>query len=74
LDFCGLLETVAELERNLRLDDRILKSLTVKIDEDVDPESLVEKEREEHLVGTEAGKEEQGDEMERTNDESSGEE
>ena len=73
LDFCGLPETVAELERNLRLDDRILKYLTVKIDEDVDPESLVEKERKEHSVGMEVGEEEQGDEMERTNDESSGE-
>ena len=74
LDFCGLPETVAELERNLKLDDRILKYLTVKIDEDVDPESLVEKAREEKEAGTEIEEEEKGDEMERTNDESSGEE
>ena len=74
LDFCGLPETVAELERNLKLDDRILKYLTVKIDDDVDPESLVEKEPEEKETGTEIEEEEKGDEMERTNDESSGEE
>lgn len=40
LDFCGLPGTVKELERNLKLDDRILKYLTVKIDEDVDLEGL----------------------------------
>lgn len=43
VDFCGLPEMVKELERNLKLDDRILKYLTVKIDEDVDPEDLAEK-------------------------------
>lgn len=46
LDFCGLPEIVKELERNLKLDDRILKYLTVKIDEDVDPEDLTGKEQE----------------------------
>ena len=45
LDFCGLPEIVKELERNLKLDDRILKYLTVKIDEDVDPEDLAGKEQ-----------------------------
>lgn len=37
LDFCGLPEMVTELERNLKLDDRVLKYLTVKIDDEVDP-------------------------------------
>ncbi len=46
LDFCGLPEIVKELERNLKLDDRVLLYLTVKIDEDVDPEDLVGKEQE----------------------------
>ena len=46
LDFCGLPEIVKELERNLKLDDRILKYLTVKIDEDVDPEDITGKEQE----------------------------
>lgn len=41
LDFCGLPEMVTELERNLKLDDRILKYSTVKIDEDVDPTELI---------------------------------
>ena len=41
LDFCGLPEMVTELERNLKLDDRILKYSTVKIDEDVDPAELI---------------------------------
>jgi len=45
LDFCGLPKIVTELERNLKLDDRILKYLTVKIDEDVDPEDLLNKEQ-----------------------------
>jgi len=40
LDFCGHPGMVKELERNLKLDDRILKYLTVKIDEEVDPEDL----------------------------------
>jgi small subunit ribosomal protein S6 len=45
-DFCGLPETVKELERNLKLDDRVLKYLTVKIDEDVDPKELAPKDKE----------------------------
>lgn len=46
MDFCGLPVVVDELERSLKLDDRILKYLTVKIGEDVDPEELKGKERE----------------------------
>jgi ribosomal protein S6 len=36
---------VTELERNLKLDDRILKYITVKIDENVDPKDLVSKDK-----------------------------
>ena len=43
LDFCGLPGIVKELERNLNIDDRILKYLTVKIDEDAAPEDLIVK-------------------------------
>jgi len=51
LDFCGLPEMVTELERNLKLDDRILKYSTVKIDEDVDPtELIVEEEKTEDNI------------------------
>jgi len=46
LDFCALPKMVTELERNLKLDDRILKYITVKIDENVDPKDLVSKEKE----------------------------
>ncbi len=57
LDFCGHPGMVKELERNLNLDDRILKYLTVKIDEEVDPEDLrvTEHQKEE---GTEEGRSE----------------
>jgi len=43
LDFCGLPGVVQELERGLDLDDRVLKYLTVKMGEDVDPEDLINK-------------------------------
>ena len=46
LVFCALPKMVTELERNLKLDDRILKYITVKIDENVDPKDLVSKEKE----------------------------
>jgi len=51
LDFCALPKMVTELERNLKLDDRILKYITVKIDENIDPKDLVSKEKEiEHTM------------------------
>jgi len=43
LDFCGLPGVVKELERGLKLDDQILKYLTVKVGEDVDPKDLIDK-------------------------------
>ncbi len=46
LDFCALPKMVRELERNLKLDERILKYITVKIDENIDPKDLVSKEKE----------------------------
>jgi small subunit ribosomal protein S6 len=46
LNFCGLPGVVQELERNLDLDDRVLKYLTVKMGEDVDPEDLISKRQE----------------------------
>jgi len=39
-DFCGEPNTVTEIERNLKLDDRVLKYITVKVADDVDPEEL----------------------------------
>src|SRR3989338_8205631 len=38
LDYCGDSGTVSEIERNLKLDERVLRFLTVKLDEDVDIE------------------------------------
>lgn len=46
LDFCGFPEALTELERNLKLDDRILKYMTVKIDDDFEPADIpVEKQK-----------------------------
>ena len=40
LDFCGTGALVDELERNLRIDDRFLKYMTVLLDREVDLEAL----------------------------------
>jgi small subunit ribosomal protein S6 len=61
LDFCGLPGVVKELERGLKLDDRVLKYLTVKVGEDVDPKDLIDKgqteeTKKERVIGDESGK------------------
>ena len=40
MDYVGSADIVSELERNMRLDDRVLKYLTVKLADQVDPESI----------------------------------
>ena len=40
LDFCGNGSLVKELERNMRLDDRVLKYMTVCVTKDVDEEAI----------------------------------
>jgi small subunit ribosomal protein S6 len=40
MDYVGSADIVPELERNMRLDDRVLKYLTVKLADQVDPESI----------------------------------
>ncbi len=40
LDYCGNQALVKELERNLKIDDRVMKYLTVKLEEAFSPESL----------------------------------
>jgi small subunit ribosomal protein S6 len=45
-NYCGNSGVSAELERNLKLDDRFLKFMTVKLEDQVDPEALLQKERE----------------------------
>ncbi len=43
MDYVGSSDLVAEVERNMRLDDRVLKYLTVKLADKVDLESIKEK-------------------------------
>jgi small subunit ribosomal protein S6 len=40
MEFCGHGPLVGELERNLRLDDRVLKYMTVLLDKEVDVEAV----------------------------------
>ena len=49
LDYCSKPGLCAELERDLSLDDRILKFQTVKLDHEVDPRDLVEKQKEKEV-------------------------
>jgi small subunit ribosomal protein S6 len=46
VDFCANPGVTTELERNLNLDDRIIKYQTVKLAEKADPQELIEKEKE----------------------------
>jgi small subunit ribosomal protein S6 len=49
-DFCGVPDMVKTLERNLKLDERVLKFITVKIDDDVDPEELMKEEKKQEVI------------------------
>ena len=46
MDYIASSDVVAEIERNMRLDDRILKYLTVKLEDQVDPEGIKKQEPE----------------------------
>lgn len=46
MDYCGGPGITAELERDLKLDDRVLKYQTVKLADSVDSEALIQKEKE----------------------------
>lgn len=46
MEYCGEGGLTAELERGLKLDDRVLKYQTVKLSDEVDPQTLVRKEEE----------------------------
>jgi len=41
LDFCGSGALVSEIERHFRIDDRVLKFMTVLLDKDADPEKIM---------------------------------
>lgn len=40
-DYCCLGPTVDEIERFFRIDDRVLKFMTIQLDEDADPENIL---------------------------------
>ena len=42
LDFCGGGELVSEMERQFRIDDRVMKYMTILLDEDADMERIQE--------------------------------
>ncbi len=46
MNYCGPSGVTFELERDLKLDDRVFRFQTVKIAEDVDPQELILKEKE----------------------------
>jgi len=46
MNYCGPSGITSEVERDLKLDDRIFRFQTVKIAEDVDPQELILKEKE----------------------------
>jgi small subunit ribosomal protein S6 len=46
MDYCGDSGITAKLERDLKLDDRILKYQTVKLADKVDPQELIREEQE----------------------------
>ena len=47
VEYCGEAGVTSAIERELKMDDRILKYQTVKLDDDVDPETLIAPEPEE---------------------------
>ena len=40
IDYCGDGDLVDEMERSFRIDDRVLKFMTIVIDKEVDPEAI----------------------------------
>lgn len=48
VDFCGQPGLTSDLARNLKLDERILKFQTVKLEDYADPQELIKQEEEKH--------------------------
>jgi small subunit ribosomal protein S6 len=57
VNYCGEGATSSELGRLLKLDERVLKSMTVKLEDAVDPEELIRKETEAQEKKPSAGEE-----------------
>ena len=51
MDYCGETEITAELERDLKLDDRVLMCQTIKLANKVDPQELILKAKEAEKEG-----------------------
>jgi len=64
VDYCGNPGLTAELERDLKLDSRIIKYQTVNLADNVDPEELILKEKEKEIPKTSPIEEDQGLEKE----------
>ena len=50
IDYAGVPESIAEIERVFRIDDRVLKYLTVKLSDTCDPEAVKEQLAQEESV------------------------
>ncbi len=80
VEFCAEAESIAELERSLKLDDNILKFQTVKLADQADPEELLqkaqasEKVKEESTEESEEAKEQDNDDQEEESEVEDGEE
>jgi small subunit ribosomal protein S6 len=68
-NYCGDAGVSAELERNLKLDDRFIKYMTVKLEEHVDPEALLQKEKEAQEKSAPVTEEEEAETQEEENGE-----
>lgn len=64
LRFCGESLVPEELQREMRLDDRVLKYQTVKLSDEADPESLRREVEEARSKAQETPKSEGGEELE----------
>ena len=53
MDYCGMPGLTAEIERDLKLDERVLKYQTVKLADKVDPQELMKQEEEARDQGEE---------------------
>ena len=69
IEFCAGAGVTAELERSLKLDDKIVKYQTVKLADKVDPQELLQKEQDAQEVKTADDSTEQGDDTESEGDE-----
>jgi small subunit ribosomal protein S6 len=65
LDYCSKPGLSADLERDLSLDDRILKFQTIKLAHEVDPRELLQKQKEKNVKHETPGSQEQPPEPER---------